>query len=156
MREMLELWPVALVTVAAPAVAVGLYVASSSFTLASQPEGYPVRFELPPVGAGQTIEFDLADSGAAGPAGSELEIRKAVRFNGAEAGSATIRVSAGSRLSIAARELSGLMARAGNAPLAERIGGRGGAGRFVDFEELRRLGIDVRYDASADRIAITG
>lgn len=172
-RDLIELWPVALLAVVAPAVPVGFHVASPGFTLAqprltgpqlAQPRlteprltgpraAYPIRFELPaarPVASGPAapaLEFDLANEG-----GSPVELRKPVRLNGADAGSATIRVGADSALAISAGELSMLLARAGRGDLSRQINGLGEG--YVGFEELRRLGIDLRYDAAADRIAI--
>jgi hypothetical protein len=126
-------------------------------------DGYPIRFALPvaspalPDPAPPAVEFDLADAGAAAePSASVVEIRKAVRFNGAEAGSATIRVDPDSTLAIAAGELGELLARAGRGELAEQLGARDGAGRFLGFTEMRAQGIDVRYDVTADRIVIVG
>lgn len=160
-RAVIELWPVALLAVLAPAVPIGFHVARSSFMLPVPREDYPIRLELPPARppvlgeAAPEVEFDLPGSGAPGDdGGSAVELRKAVRLNGAEAGSATIRVSAGSTLSISANELRAVLTRAGRGDLAQRIGAPGRAGRFVGFEEVRRLGIDVRYDAAADRIVI--
>jgi len=161
LRTVIELWPVALLAVLATVVPIGFQVATSSSTLPTPREDYPIRLELPPARppalgeAAPAVEFDLSGSGAAGDGGgSAVELRKAVRLNGAEAGSATIRVSAASTLSISADELRAVLARAGRRDLAGRIGAPGGAGRFVGFEEMRRLGIDVRYDAAADRIVI--
>src|SRR5688572_28500125 len=101
-------------------------------------EDYPLRLELPPARppvlaeAAPAVEFDRPGSGAPGDGGgSAVELRKAVRLNGAEAGSATIRVSAGSTLSISANELRAVLTRAGRGDLARRIGAPGGAGRFV-------------------------
>jgi hypothetical protein len=156
-RSVIELWPVALLAVLAPAVPIGFHVAS----LPAPREDYPIRLELPsarplvPGEAAPAVDFDLSGSGGSGDGGgSAVELRKAVRLNGAEAGRATIRVSAASTLSISADELRAVLARAGRGDLARRIGAPGGAGRFVGFEEMRQQGIDVRYDAAADRIVI--
>ena len=167
-RAWIELWPVAVLAVVAPAVPIGFHLAGPSTALSAPRGDYPIRIALPPAsppipgGEARAVEFDLADTRAAGEGGgSVVEIRKAVRFNGAEAGSATIRVGADSTLAISADELRALLARAGRGDLAERIGAeqlgaRGGAGRFVGFAEMRAHGIDVRYDIAADRIVIGG
>ena len=163
LRAMIELWPVALLAVLAAAVPIGFHVARSSFTLPAPRGNYPIRLELPPARPRAlsedtpAIEFDLSGSGVPGDSGgSAVELRKAVHLNGTEAGYATIRVSAASTLSISADELRAVLARAGLGDLAGRIGAPGGAGRFVGFEEMRQQGIDVRYDAAADRVVISG
>lgn len=100
------------------------------------------------------VEFDLADPGAfgSGDGGSAIELRKAVRLNGADAGDARIRVSGSSTLSIAREELGRLLARSGQ---RELIGRLGSGGQFVSFEEMRRQGIEVRYDPVSDRILVS-
>ena len=99
------------------------------------------------------VRFDLADPAAlGGDGGSAIEIRKAIRLNGADAGQARIHVGASSRLSIAREELARLLAGSGQQALSERLG----AGeRFVSFDEMRRQGIDVRYDPVTDRILVS-
>jgi hypothetical protein len=94
--------------------------------------------------------YDVADSG-----GSSLEIAKPVRFNGVDAGSVSIRVSTGSALSIEGSGLARLFERAGRGDLAEQIRDSHGPARFIDFEEMRRQGFDVRYDARSDSIVIS-
>jgi hypothetical protein len=100
------------------------------------------------------VEFDLADPGAfgSGDGGSAIELRKAVRLNGADAGDARIRVSGSSTLSIAREELGRLLARSGQ---RELVGQMGSGGQFVSFEEMRRQGIEVRYDPVSDRILVS-
>jgi len=151
-RASIEHWPVALVVAAGMAVPIGFQVASPAFTLSSPPAGYPIRIELPR--AEPAVEFDLSTDSAAGAGGSAIELRKAVHLNGAEAGSAAIRVSAGSTLAIAVDELRALLEGADQGDLAGRIARPDAAERFVEFEELRRQGIDVRYDAAADRVVV--
>ena len=97
------------------------------------------------------VRFDLADPGAF-DGGSAIEIRKAIRLNGADAGQARIHVGASSRLSIAREELARLLARSGQQELSESLG----AGeRFVSFDEMRRQGIEIRYDPITDRILVS-
>lgn len=151
-RASIELWPVALVVAAGIAVPIGFQLASPAFTLSAPPAGYPIRIELPP--AKPAVEFDLSGGGPAGVTGSAIELRKAMRVSGVEAGSAAIRVGADSTLAIAVDELRALLERAGHGDLAGRIARRGTSERFVGFEELRRQGIDVRYDAAADRVVV--
>ena len=155
-RRLRELWPALAVSIVAPAIVIVLQVAPQS------PPGYPVRLELPPARPAEPLaeplaapppelEFDLAGGPDEG-GGSAVDLRKVVRIDGVDAGSATVRVSAGSTLSIRAAELRALLERAGQDTIAAQIGA--GAGEFVEFDELRRLGIEVRYDAVADRVAI--
>jgi hypothetical protein len=162
-RACIELWPVAVLGVVAPAVPIGFNLANPPPALSARGEGYPIRFALPvaspalPGIAPPAVEFDLAEAGAAGEAGGTVvEVRKTVRFNGADAGSATIRVGAASTLAISTDELRALLARAGRGELAEQLGAQSGAGRFLGFAEMRAQGIDVRYDIAADRIVIGG
>lgn len=115
----------------------------------------PVRPALRPSTDGLlAIQFDLADPGAfgSGNGGSAIELRKAVRLNGADAGDARIRVSGSSTLSIAREELGRLLARSGQ---RELIGQLGSDGQFVSFDEMRRQGIEVRYDPVSDRILVS-
>jgi hypothetical protein len=162
-RAWIELWPVAVLAVAAPAVPIAFSLANPPPALPAPIAGYPIRFALPlasPPSIGNAppaVEFDLAGSGAAGEAGgSVVEVRKTVRFNGADAGSATIQVGADSTLAISADELHALLSRAGRGELAEQLGARAGAERFLGFAEMRAQGIDVRYDIESDRIVIGG
>lgn len=70
-----------------------------------------------------------------GNGGSAIELRKAMRLNGTDAGDARIRVSGGPTLSIAREELGRLLAGSGQQALIDRM--RAG-GRFVSFDEMRR------------------
>ena len=164
-RGLIELWPVAVLAVAAPAVPIALHVAEPSFSLARQGHGYPFRLYLPPqpslaareedaATARPAVEFDTAGLAPADIPGSAVEIRKAVRIDDVDAGSATIRVNARSELSISADELRRLLLDAGRGDLARLMGARTPADGFVGFDELRGLGISLRYDVSSDRITI--
>lgn len=114
--------------------------------------------DMPPAArAGElaAIDFDLSGPYArSGPGGSAIDIRKTVRFGGTDVGTANIRVSSGSTLSIARGELSTLLASAGRGDLVGQLGGAR-TGGFVSFDEMRREGVDIRYDALADRIVIS-
>ena len=86
-RAWIELWPVAVLAVVAPAVPIGFNLARPPRALSASVEGYPIRFALPPVqrlqgvpgiaGRAPALEFDLADAGAAGEGGSAVAVRKA-------------------------------------------------------------------------------
>jgi hypothetical protein len=97
------------------------------------------------------IQFDLGDPNKSTDGGSAIEVRKAVRLNGADAGDARIHIDASSTLSIARDELDRLLARSGRRELMSQLSS---AGRFIRFEEMRRHGIDVRYDPVSDRVLV--
>ena len=86
---------------------------------------------------------------------SSLDVRKGVRFNGAEAGQATIRVGAGSALFIASEDLRTLLSAASRVDLADRLAS-GAEQPFLGFDEVREKGLNLRYDAASDRILISG
>lgn len=86
---------------------------------------------------------------------SSLDVRKGVKFNGAEAGQATIRVGAGSALFIASEDLRTLLSAASRVDLADRLAS-GTEQPFLGFDEVRERGLNLRYDATSDRILISG
>ena len=101
-----------------------------------------------------SAEFLAADYYARGNgSGSAVQIRKTLRINGADVGTAMIRVGADSALSIARSELRGLLAQAGRADLAGQFGGARQGG-FVSFQEMRSRGFAVRYDPPSDRVML--
>ena len=98
------------------------------------------------------VSFDLAQPRISDRAA--LEVRKGVRFNGADAGQATIRVGTGSALFIASDDLRALLSAARRVDLADRL--TSGAERpFVGFDEIRQAGVNLRYDAASDQIVIS-
>lgn len=99
------------------------------------------------------VSFNLAEAGAADR--SSLDVRKGVRFNGADAGQATIRVGSGSALYIASEDLRILLSAAKRADLADRLAAVAEQ-PFVGFDEVRQKGLNLRYDAVSDRILISG
>lgn len=99
------------------------------------------------------VSFDLAQAKDASSA--TLELRKGVRFNGAELGQATIRVGNGASLFIASADLRTLLSAAQRADLAERLSASAEQ-PFVGFDEVRQQGLNLRYDAAADQILISG
>jgi len=101
------------------------------------------------------VKFDLSDPYAsAEEGGSAIELRKELRVNGVDIGPAAIRVSEDSTLSIARDKLSEVLGRLGRSDVARQLGGSRSAG-FVSFDEIRRRGVDVRYDAPSDRVVLT-
>jgi hypothetical protein len=108
-------------------------------------------------GLPKMLEYDFASrsgSGQGSPGASAIYIRKALRINGVDSGYAHIRVSTSSSLSISTDELSKALAAAGRSDAATHIGYRSGPGEFIGLEDLRRQGIDVRFDARTDRILL--
>jgi hypothetical protein len=99
------------------------------------------------------VSFDLSQS--AGSDRSAIELRKGVRFNGTDAGQVTIRVGAGSSLFIASDDLRTLLSAAQRADLVDSLSS-GGEQPFVGFDEVRRKGLNLRYDAASDQIVISG
>lgn len=100
-----------------------------------------------------TVSFNLAEPDARER--SSIEIRKDVRFNGVDAGAATILIGGGSALFIAREDLRTLLSAARRADLVDTLA-TGEDHPFVRFDEVRRAGLDLRYDAAADRILISG
>ncbi len=102
-----------------------------------------------------SLQYDLGDPSTASiddAASAPVEIAKLVRVNGADVGRATIRVTSGTTLLIARDEVVSLLETSGHPDMA-KIVTAGAPGSFISFEELRRRGMNVRYDAAADRIA---
>lgn len=83
-----------------------------------------------------------------------IEIHKALRVNGVDVGPAAIRVGEDSSLSIARDKLKEGLSRLGREDVAEQLGGPRSGG-FVSFDEIRRRGVAVRYDAPSDRVDLT-
>ena len=116
-------------------------------------DGTPVE-HAKPIGQGVlAVRFDLADpytptNDGTGP----IELRKGVRINGADAGSATIRVTDGATIAIARTDLGKMLTSAGRTDLAQ---GLPVAGSFVTFDRIRQAGVNVRYDAASDRILLS-
>ena len=99
------------------------------------------------------VSFDLAQPRISNSA--SLDVRKGVKFNGADAGEATIRVGAGSALFIASEDLRALLSAARRVDLADRLTSETER-PFVGFDEIRQEGLNLRYDAASDQIVISG
>jgi hypothetical protein len=82
-------------------------------------------------------------------------VAKNVLVNGTDLGQATIRVTPGATLLIARDEIVALLESTGHADMAKILTAGSPGGRFISFEELRQRGINVRYDAAADRLALS-
>jgi hypothetical protein len=97
------------------------------------------------------VRFNLADPFA--PQANEngpIEVSKAVKVNGADAGSATIRITEGATIAISSEDLGHLLGSAGRGDLAASLGSG-----FVTFDRIRRAGLEVHYDATSDRILLS-
>ena len=104
------------------------------------------------------LGFDLADplrTSSNGAHAAAFDVLKSVRLNGTKMGTATVRIGAGSALYISTVELGGLLEGAGRPDLAGRLEELGDTGPFVSFDQVRRQGLSVRYDAINDRILIS-
>jgi hypothetical protein len=124
---------------------------------------HAIRIELPPAlplypGAGarpdhraQRIAFDVSRDEGGASAATAIEARKSVILNGVNAGEVSVRVSSDSNLLLRRDELRRLLVGTGQGALAEMLG----AGEFITFSDVLRLGINVRYDAASDSIQIS-
>jgi hypothetical protein len=97
----------------------------------------------------EAVRFNLSDP--YGERGGSIELKKAIRVDGAEAGSATIRVTDGSTIAISREDLGKLLAGAGHSDRAAALG----SGSFVSFDRIRQAGMSVHYDAASDRIVVS-
>ena len=125
-----------------------------AFSNAFADVGAAPRPDSPPVlDGGLAVHFNLADpytpnNDRSGP----IELKKGVRINGADAGSATIRVTNGATIAMARIDLGKQLASAGRTDLAASMPA---AGAFVTFDRIRQAGLNVRYDAASDRILLS-
>lgn len=104
------------------------------------------------------LDFDLADPSTASTADAataDVEVAKSVRVNGTDLGQATIRVTPGATVLIARDEVVALLEAAGQENLAAIMTGASSPDGFVSFEEMRRRGLNIRYDAADDHISLS-
>lgn len=107
----------------------------------------------PPVRNGViATNFDLGDRGAAPEriAGDAVVVRKVFRMNGGDIGSAAVHVDAGSRLLVDRQDLARLLRDTGRTPPPALQDASG----LATFNDLRRRGIDLRYDPGSDTISL--
>lgn len=132
----------------------GLALAAISDQAIAKPDGN-ARLSPPLPPELDRVTFDLSDPFAwTEERGSAIDIRKSLRVNGVDIGSAAIHVGEDSTLSIARDKLKEALARLGRRDIAdELVGSRSGG--FVSFDEIRRRGVEVRYDAPSDRVVLT-
>ncbi len=120
------------------------------------PSGAQARAVLPQVDENGIIplQFDLQAPGGGGERveADAVVVRKTFTFGEQDIGSAQIHIDSQSRLLIDAAELGSLMASSGiDGPAALTNGGSG----LRSFAELRRLGVDLRYDPARDRVTLS-
>lgn len=104
------------------------------------------------------IKFDLAQVSRGGEyigRGASLEVRKPVNLDGAYQGEARIYVLSDSLLAINRDELNRLLVTAGKPNLDRGTPGSEAAGEIITFDDLRELGIGIRYDPNGDRIIVS-
>lgn len=96
--------------------------------------------------------FDLASPGSGNErvSGEAIVVRKVLRFGKSEIGSAPIHVDGQSRLLIDTGELAKVLRTAG---IDSELGSK--ASGLATFPDLRRRGIDLRYDPQSDTINVT-
>lgn len=127
---------------------------SDEAILAADPAG--VRSAIRPGREGSAlglmkVHFDLAgQSGASGG----FSVRKPLIANGVAYGDVELRIMGDTRIFVNANQISGLLADRGERGAAAVRKAAGGNG-FVEFDDMRAAGIDVRYDPVRDRIVLS-
>ena len=93
------------------------------------------------------LNYSLAGGASAGDA---IEVEKPVTIGGEAAGRIALRIDGNAKVFVAGRGLSALLAaKAGAAAVPKGLGDD-----FVSLENLRAMGIGVRYDAIRDRLVL--
>ena len=90
-------------------------------------------------------DFNLA---LAGSLANALEVRKLVQLNGHAAGSVQLRIASAARIYVNRNELASILADAFPLPGDDKRS-------FISLDELRDLGIGVRYGAGDDELHLT-
>lgn len=95
------------------------------------------------------VEFDILTPGAGGDAvgGEAIVVRKVVRLGQKDIGSLPIHVDGGSRLLVDASEVRSLL---DDAKVPGTVRGSG----LVSLADLRKSGIDLRYDPTSDSVVL--
>lgn len=132
----------------AQAIAESVEAAAPSPTVPSRPQA-PATESRPPPSAFIPIEFDILAPGAGDEAvgGEAIVVRKAVRMGQKNIGSLPIHVDGGSRLLVDASEVRSLL---DDADIPGTVRGSG----LVSLADLRKAGIDLRYDPSSDSVLL--
>jgi len=95
------------------------------------------------------VEFDILTPGAGNESVSReaITVRKAVRMGGKEVGTLPVKVDGDSRLLVDVGDVRDLLIRSGE---SANISGNG----LISFGELRRAGVDLRYDPGTDAVVL--
>ena len=104
----------------------------------------PVAPAPPRSGAFLVSDFDLA---AGASSSKSVQLSKPVWLNGRSAGTVELRIGSASEVYVRRDDIAGLLD--GKVPLPQGDGG------FVTLDQLRDRGLDIRYNASRDVLAIT-
>lgn len=106
----------------------------------------------------EDVKFDLAQVSRRGEhngSSASLEVRKPVNLDGDYQGEARIYVLSDSLLAINRDELNQLLVTAGKPNLDRGTQGSEATGEIITFDDLRELGIGIRYDPNGDRIIVS-
>ena len=101
----------------------------------------PVKFDLQSPGLGDEVV-----------GGDEIVVRKALRLGSREIGSLPIHVDSQSRLLVRPDDLKAVLESAGQ---ASRLRSGANANQLRTFADLRKDGIDLRYDPNSDSVMLT-
>lgn len=98
-----------------------------------------------------SLEYDLRNGSgpsAASAPPEAMEVEKTVHFHGTDAGRLKIRIDRNSRIYARGRQLADMLNldRSGYPALGEE---------YASFDELRKAGLDIRYDATRDRLDVS-
>lgn len=120
----------------------------------ARPEAQPGTATRPAPGNVIPVKFDLQSPGLGDEVvgGDEIVIRKAVRLGNREIGKLPIHVDSQSRLLVRPADLRSVLESAGQ---EARLRPASGANQLRTFADLRKEGIDLRYDPNSDSVVLT-
>lgn len=101
----------------------------------------PVKFDIETPGLGDEVV-----------GGDEIVVRKAVRMGSREIGSLPIHVDARSRLLVRPSDLKSVLEKAGQGSRAAKAAA---SNELRSFGDLRKDGVDLRYDPNSDSVIVT-
>jgi hypothetical protein len=96
-------------------------------------------------GSGNLLVSDF-DLGADANSPESIEVRKPVLLNGRPAGTILIRIGAASQVFVSRYDVTGLLPSMLTSGLS---------GEFVTLDQIRKSGVNVRYNAATDALLIT-
>jgi len=117
------------------------------------PERAPRRITLAPTpkpGKSGMLDIDFSLNGGANSA-KTINVRKPVAVAGSASGNLSIRIDGAAKIYAKRTEVASLLE--GKSDKSERVK-TASSEEFVSFEQLRDIGVDIRYDPSSDRIVI--